>query len=168
MFLSRCVLFFFFFKQKTAYEMRISDWSSDVCSSDLTSLLNSLEGRRGEVRAKPPLPAHEGLFGCPTLVSNVLTLAAVSHILGEGGAAQYAGLGMGRSRGTMPIQLGGNIRHGGLVEVPFGITLRELVHDIGGGPQTGRAENGRAAWRARMCQYVYISGDAVTLKKQIL
>src|SRR3546814_10146595 len=132
--------------------MRISDWSSDVCSSDLdrgfvylrseypdairklgaalelaaqliapfdielrvgagayvcgeeTSLLNSLEGKRGEVRAKPPLPAIEGLFGCPTLVNNVLTLAAVPHIVSEGGAEHYAALGQGRSRGTQQIQ----------------------------------------------------------------
>ena len=108
-----------------------------VCGEE-TSLLNSIEGRRGEVRAKPPLPAHEGLFGCPTVVNNVLTLAAVPHILTEGGAAAYAALGTGRSRGTMPIQLGGNIRHGGLFEAPFGITLGELVNDIGGGTASGR------------------------------
>jgi len=108
-----------------------------VCGEE-TSLLNSIEGRRGEVRAKPPLPAIEGLFGCPTVVNNVLTLAAVPHILAEGGAARYAALGMGRSRGTMPVQLAGNIRHGGLFEVPFGISLRELVHDIGGGTASGR------------------------------
>ncbi len=108
-----------------------------VCGEE-TSLLNSLEGKRGEVRAKPPLPAISGLFGCPTVVNNVLTLAAVSHILSEGGALQYDGLGMGRSKGTMPIQLAGNIRHGGLFETPFGITLDELVNDIGGGTASGR------------------------------
>jgi len=108
-----------------------------VCGEE-TSLLNSLEGRRGEVRAKPPLPAHSGLFGCPTVVNNVLTLAAVSHIMAEGGAAIYESLGTGRSRGTMPIQLAGNIRHGGLFEAPFGITLEELIHDIGGGTASGR------------------------------
>ncbi len=108
-----------------------------VCGEE-TSLLNSLEGKRGEVRAKPPLPALEGLFGCPTVVNNVLTLAAVPHILGEGGAKDYEALGLGRSKGTMPIQLAGNIKHGGLYEVAFGITLRELVHDIGGGTATGR------------------------------
>ncbi|MDG2002521.1 MAG: NADH-ubiquinone oxidoreductase-F iron-sulfur binding region domain-containing protein, partial [Novosphingobium sp.] len=108
-----------------------------VCGEE-TSLLNSLEGKRGEVRAKPPLPAHSGLFGCPTVVNNVLTLAAVSHILTEDGAARYESIGIGRSKGTMPIQLGGNIRHGGLFEVPFGITLDELVHDIGGGTASGR------------------------------
>ena len=108
-----------------------------VCGEE-TSLLNSIEGRRGEVRAKPPLPAVSGLFGCPTLVNNVLTLAAVPHILREGGAEAYATLGHGRSRGTMPIQLGGNIRHGGLFEAPFGITLKELVYDIGGGTASRR------------------------------
>ncbi len=108
-----------------------------ICGEE-TSLLNSLEGKRGEVRAKPPVPAISGLFGCPTLVSNVLTLAAVPHILSEGGAAHYEGLGVDRSKGTMPIQLAGNIKHGGLFETGFGITLRELVYDIGGGTASGR------------------------------
>ncbi|MDE2620929.1 MAG: formate dehydrogenase, partial [Sphingomonadales bacterium] len=108
-----------------------------VCGEE-TSLLNSLEGRRGEVRAKPPLPALAGLFGCPTVVNNVLTLAAVPHILSEGGAKVYAALGLGRSRGTMPVQLAGTVRHGGLCEVPFGMTLGELVLEIGGGTVSGR------------------------------
>ncbi|MFM5885973.1 MAG: NADH-ubiquinone oxidoreductase-F iron-sulfur binding region domain-containing protein [Novosphingobium sp.] len=108
-----------------------------VCGEE-TSLLNSIEGKRGEVRAKPPLPALEGLFGCPTVVNNVLTLAAIPHILSEGGAALYNSLGIDRSKGTMPIQLAGNIRHGGLYETAFGITLRELIHDIGGGTASGR------------------------------
>jgi formate dehydrogenase iron-sulfur subunit len=108
-----------------------------VCGEE-TSLLNSLEGRRGEVRAKPPLPAIEGLFGRPTVVNNVLTLAAVPHILIEGGASRYDSLGIARSKGTMPIQLAGNIRHGGLYETAFGITLRELIYDIGGGTASGR------------------------------
>ncbi|MBV1918022.1 MAG: formate dehydrogenase [Sphingomonadaceae bacterium] len=108
-----------------------------VCGEE-TSLLNSLEGKRGEVRAKPPLPALEGLFGCPTVVNNVLTLAAVPHILSEGGAGVYAQLGVERSKGTMPIQLAGNIRRGGLFETAFGMTLRELVEDIGGGTASGR------------------------------
>lgn len=107
-----------------------------VCGEE-TSLLNSLEGKRGEVRAKPPLPALEGLFGCPTVVNNVLTLAAVPFVLAEG-AQSYADYGMGRSRGTMPVQLAGNIRHGGLFETAFGITLGELVEQIGGGTATGR------------------------------
>ena len=107
-----------------------------VCGEE-TSLLNSLEGKRGEVRAKPPLPALEGLFGKPTAVNNVLTLAAVPWILTHGGNA-YAAFGAGRSRGTMPIQIAGNVKHGGLYEVAFGITLGELVNDIGGGTASGR------------------------------
>jgi formate dehydrogenase iron-sulfur subunit len=107
-----------------------------VCGEE-TSLLNSLEGKRGEVRAKPPLPAHEGLFGCPTVINNVLTLSAVPYVLAEGPAA-YAEFGVGRSRGTMPIQLAGNVRHGGLFEAPFGMTLGDLVETVGGGTASGR------------------------------
>ena len=107
-----------------------------ICGEE-TSLLNSLEGKRGEVRAKPPLPALEGLFGKPTVVNNVLTLAAVPWILAHGGEA-YAAYGMGRSKGTMPVQLAGNVKHGGLFEVAFGITLGKLVNDIGGGTASGR------------------------------
>ena len=108
-----------------------------VCGEE-TSLLNSLEGKRGEVRAKPPLPALEGLFGCPTVVNNVLTLAAVPHILTPGGASLYDSLGVDRSKGTMPIQLAGNIKHGGLYETAFGVTLGKLVNEIGGGTASGR------------------------------
>jgi len=108
-----------------------------VCGEE-TSLLNSIEGKRGEVRAKPPLPALEGLFGQPTVVNNVLTLAAVPHIMAEGGAATYARLGIDRSKGTMPIQLAGNIKHGGLYEVAFGVSLDALVNQIGGGTASGR------------------------------
>jgi formate dehydrogenase iron-sulfur subunit len=107
-----------------------------VCGEE-TSLLESLEGKRGLVRAKPPLPAHHGLFGKPTVINNVLTFAAVPFIL-DHGAAAYADYGMGRSRGTMPIQLAGNIKQGGLFEVAFGITVGELVDEIGGGTFTGR------------------------------
>ncbi|MGH6760940.1 MAG: formate dehydrogenase beta subunit [Phyllobacterium sp.] len=107
-----------------------------VCGEE-TSLLDSLEGKRGVVRAKPPLPAHKGLFGRPTVINNVLSLAAVPTILDKG-ADFYRDFGMGKSRGTMPIQLAGNIRHGGLYEVAFGITLGELVNDIGGGTASGR------------------------------
>ncbi|WP_426412940.1 formate dehydrogenase beta subunit [Bradyrhizobium ganzhouense] len=107
-----------------------------VCGEE-TSLLESLEGRRGLVRAKPPLPAHHGLFGKPTVINNVLSFAATPFILAEGAKA-YADFGMGRSRGTMPIQLAGNIRQGGLFETAFGVTLGELVDDIGGGTFTGR------------------------------
>jgi len=108
-----------------------------VCGEE-TSLLNSLEGKRGEVRAKPPLPAIEGLFGKPTAVNNVLTLAAVPHIVAEGGASAYEQLGLARSKGTMPIQLAGNIKRGGLYETAFGVTLGELVNEIGGGTESGR------------------------------
>jgi formate dehydrogenase iron-sulfur subunit len=107
-----------------------------VCGEE-TSLLESLEGRRGIVRAKPPLPAHKGLFGRPTVINNVLSFAAIPFIL-AGGAKAYSDFGTGRSRGTMPIQLAGNIRYGGLFEAPFGLTLGELVDDIGGGTFTGR------------------------------
>jgi formate dehydrogenase iron-sulfur subunit len=107
-----------------------------VCGEE-TSLLESIEGKRGEVRAKPPLPAHVGLFGRPTVINNVLSLAAVPFILSEGGQS-YADFGMGKSRGTMPIQLAGNIKYGGLFETPFGLPLGELVNDIGGGTASGR------------------------------
>ena len=107
-----------------------------VCGEE-TSLLESLEGRRGLVRAKPPLPAHKGLFGKPTVINNVLSFAAIPFIL-DHGAKAYADFGMGRSRGTMPIQLAGNIKYGGLFETAFGVTLGELVDDIGGGALTGR------------------------------
>ena len=107
-----------------------------VCGEE-TALLESLEGRRGQVRAKPPLPAHKGLFGCPTVVNNVITLATVPAILRDGAEA-YQAIGMGRSRGTMPIQLAGNIRFGGLFEAGFGVTLGDLVNDIGGGTLSGR------------------------------
>ncbi|MCP1853512.1 MULTISPECIES: formate dehydrogenase beta subunit [unclassified Bradyrhizobium] len=107
-----------------------------VCGEE-TSLLESLEGRRGIVRAKPPLPAHKGLFGRPSVINNVLSFAAIPFIL-DNGAKAYADFGMGRSRGTMPIQLAGNIRYGGLFETAFGVTLGELVDEIGGGTFTGR------------------------------
>jgi formate dehydrogenase iron-sulfur subunit len=107
-----------------------------VCGEE-TSLLESLEGRRGIVRAKPPLPAHKGLFGQPTVINNVLSFATIPFILASGAKA-YADFGIGRARGTMPIQLAGNVRHGGLFEIAFGITLGELVDDIGGGTLTGR------------------------------
>jgi formate dehydrogenase iron-sulfur subunit len=107
-----------------------------ICGEE-TSLLDSLEGKRGQVRAKPPLPAISGLFGRPTIINNVITLASVPIILDKG-AEYYRDFGMGRSRGTLPLQLAGNIRHGGLVEKAFGLTLRELLYDYGGGSATGR------------------------------
>ncbi|MEV6055023.1 NADH-quinone oxidoreductase subunit NuoF [Streptomyces sp. NPDC052107] len=107
-----------------------------ICGEE-TSMLESLEGKRGVVRAKPPIPAIEGLFGKPTAVNNVLTLATVPVILANGAKA-YQELGVERSRGTQVFQLGGNIAHGGIVETAFGVTLRELVEDYGGGTLTGR------------------------------
>jgi formate dehydrogenase iron-sulfur subunit len=107
-----------------------------VCGEE-TSLLESLEGKRGQVRAKPPLPAIQGLFGKPTSVNNVITLASVPAILSEGADA-YKDLGVGRSRGTIPIQLAGNVKYAGLFEAPFGMTLGDLVMKIGGGTRSGR------------------------------
>ncbi len=107
-----------------------------ICGEE-TALLDSLEGRRGMVRSKPPVPAVAGLFGQPTLVHNVLTLAAATTILAEGAEA-YAAQGSGRSRGTLTVQLAGNVRRGGLVEVPFGLSLRQLLEDFGGGTASGR------------------------------
>jgi formate dehydrogenase iron-sulfur subunit len=107
-----------------------------ICGEE-TSLLDSLEGKRGLVRFKPPLPAIEGLMGKPTVVNNVLSLAAISTILAEG-AAHYRDFGTGRSRGTLTVQLGGNVKRGGLVEIPFGASLRDLVEGYGGGTASGR------------------------------
>ena len=107
-----------------------------ICGEE-TSLLDSLEGKRGMVRAKPPLPAVAGLFGQPTVVNNVLTLAAVTTVLARG-AAFYRDFGTGRSRGTLAVQLAGNIRRGGLVEIAFGASLRRLVEEFGGGSRSGR------------------------------
>ena len=107
-----------------------------ICGEE-TSLLSSLEGRRGEVRAKPPLPALAGLFGKPTLVQNVLTFCAVPTIIAEG-ADFYRNFGVGKSTGTMPFQLSGDIKYSGLFEAPFGLTLRDLVETVGGGSLSGR------------------------------
>ncbi|MBL8581713.1 MAG: NADH-quinone oxidoreductase subunit NuoF [Rhizobiaceae bacterium] len=107
-----------------------------VCGEE-TSLLNSLEGKRGVVRAKPPLPAIQGLFGRPTVINNVISLASVPVILDKG-AEFYKDFGMGRSRGTIPIQIAGNVKHGGLFEAAFGLTLGEIVEEIGGGTASGR------------------------------
>ena len=107
-----------------------------ICGEE-TSLIESLEGKRGLVRFKPPLPAIEGLFGKPTVVNNVLSLAAVTTVLAHG-ADYYRDYGNGRSRGTLTVQLAGNILRGGLVEIPFGTSLRELVEDFGGGTASGR------------------------------
>jgi len=107
-----------------------------ICGEE-TSLLESLEGKRGQVRFKPPLPAIAGLFGKPTVINNVITFASVPVIL-ERGAAFYQHFGMGRSRGTLPMQLAGNVKRGGLVEIAFGMSLRELLYDYGGGSLSGR------------------------------
>ncbi|MEU6645164.1 NADH-quinone oxidoreductase subunit NuoF [Saccharomonospora sp. NPDC046836] len=107
-----------------------------ICGEE-TSMLESLEGKRGMVRSKPPIPAITGLFGKPTVVNNVLTLASVPWILSQGSAA-YAGLGVERSRGTQVFQLAGNIARGGVFETAFGITLGELVNGYGGGTRSGR------------------------------
>lgn len=107
-----------------------------VCGEE-TSLLESLEGKRGIVRFKPPLPAIEGLFGKPTVVNNVISLATVPIVLDKGGK-YYQDFGMGRSRGTLPIQLAGNVKQCGLVEKAFGVTLRELLYDFGGGSASGK------------------------------
>jgi len=107
-----------------------------ICGEE-TSMLDSLEGKRGMVRAKPPLPALKGLFRKPTVVNNVLTLAATSTVLAKG-AEFYKNFGTGRSRGTQPFQLAGNIKHGGLVELAFGVTLKELIYTYGGGTRSGR------------------------------
>jgi formate dehydrogenase iron-sulfur subunit len=107
-----------------------------ICGEE-TSMLESLEGRRGQIRPKPPLPALEGLFGKPTVVNNLITLATVPIILDQG-AEYYRDFGMGRSRGTITIQLAGNIKHGGLVEKAFGITLQDAIYGFGGGTASGR------------------------------
>jgi formate dehydrogenase iron-sulfur subunit len=109
---------------------------SYVCGEE-TAMLESLEGKRGIVRAKPPIPAIKGLFGKPTVINNVITFASVPVILAKG-AGFYQNYGVGRSRGTLPIQLAGNIKYGGLVEKAFGVTLRELMYDYGGGSASGR------------------------------
>jgi len=120
-----------------AFRLRLRIGAGAYVCGEETALLESLEGKRGVVRAKPPLPAIAGLFGRPTLVNNVVTLASVPAIF-ERGAAAYAALGTGRSRGTLPVQLAGNVKRGGLIEVPFGISLRTLIEDYGGGTASGR------------------------------
>ena len=107
-----------------------------ICGEE-TAMLESIEGKRGVVRAKPPLPAISGLFGQPTVINNVISLASVPLILARG-AAFYRDYGLGRSHGTLPFQLAGNLRYPGLVEKAFGVTLRELLEDFGGGSASGR------------------------------
>ncbi|CAB5687143.1 NADH-quinone oxidoreductase subunit 1 [Delftia tsuruhatensis] len=121
-----------------AFHLEVRKGAGSYVCGEETAMLESIEGRRGIVRAKPPLPAVQGLWGRPTVINNVITLATVPLILARG-AAFYQGFGMGRSRGTLPFQLAGNIARGGLVEKAFGVSLRELVEGFGGGTATGRA-----------------------------
>jgi len=120
-----------------AFDLEVRMGAGAYICGEETSLLESLEGNRAEVRYRPPLPAIKGLFGQPTVINNVISLASVPVIL-QRGAAHYRDFGMGRSRGTLPIQLAGNLLHGGLVEKAFGVTLRELLYDFGGGSASGR------------------------------
>jgi formate dehydrogenase iron-sulfur subunit len=119
------------------FDIEVREGAGAYICGEETALLESIEGRRGLVRAKPPLPAHRGLFDQPTVINNVLTLCSVPWILAAGPEA-YRALGQGRSLGTQPFQLAGNVRFGGLVELPFGCTLDELVNDFGGGTASGR------------------------------
>lgn len=120
-----------------AFDMEIRVGAGAYVCGEETSLLNSLEGKRGVVRAKPPLPAFEGFLGKPTVVNNVISLATVPVVL-EKGAQYYADFGLGRSKGTIPIQIAGNVKQGGLYETAFGMPLGELVDTIGGGTLSGR------------------------------
>ena len=122
---------------KASFKLEVRLGAGSYICGEETSLLNSLEGKRGVVRAKPPLPAIEGLFGQPTVVNNVLTLASITSILADGGD-EYARHGVDRSTGTLPIQLGGNVKYGGLIEVPFGISLREIIEVWGEGTRSQR------------------------------
>ncbi|WP_369822819.1 formate dehydrogenase beta subunit [Bordetella sp. N] len=120
-----------------AFDLEVRVGAGAYICGEETSLLESLEGKRGVVRAKPPLPAVTGLFGKPTVINNAISLASVPIILARG-AQHYRDYGVGRSTGTLPFQLAGNLRHGGLVEKAFGLTLRELLYDFGGGSASGR------------------------------
>ena len=120
-----------------AFDIEIRSGAGAYVCGEETSLMNSVEGKRGIVRAKPPLPAIQGLFGKPTVINNVISLASVPIIM-DRGAEYYRDFGMGRSRGTIPIQIAGNVKNGGLFEAAFGLSLGEIVDDIGGGTSTGR------------------------------
>ena len=121
----------------TAFDMEVRVGAGAYVCGEETSLLNSLEGKRGVVRAKPPLPALQGFMGKPTVVNNVISLASIPVIF-EKGAEFYKGFGLGRSRGTIPLQIAGNVKHGGLYEIAFGLTLGEIVDTIAGGTASGR------------------------------
>jgi formate dehydrogenase iron-sulfur subunit len=120
-----------------AFDLEVRMGAGSYVCGEETALLESLEGKRGIVRAKPPLPAISGLFGKPTVINNVISLASVPIIRARG-AEFYRDYGMGRSRGTLPIQIAGNVKFGGLVEKAFGITLREMLYDFGGGTRSGK------------------------------
>lgn len=120
-----------------AFDMEIRVGAGAYVCGEETSLLNSLEGKRGVVRAKPPLPALQGFMGRPTVVNNVISLASVPVIMAKG-APFYKDFGLGRSRGTIPLQIAGNVKYGGLYEVAFGLTLGQIVNEIGGGTASGR------------------------------
>jgi formate dehydrogenase iron-sulfur subunit len=122
---------------RRAFDLQLRIGAGAYICGEETSLLESLEGKRGQVRFRPPLPAIRGLFNCPTVVNNVITLATMPLIL-QHGAKYYQDYGQGRSRGTLPLQLAGNIARGGLVEKAFGVSLRELLYDFGGGTRSGR------------------------------
>lgn len=120
-----------------AFDMEVRVGAGSYVCGEETSLLNSLEGKRGVVRAKPPLPALQGFMGKPTVVNNVISLASIPVIF-EKGAEFYKGFGLGRSRGTIPLQIAGNVKHGGLYEIAFGLTLGEIVDTIASGTASGR------------------------------
>ena len=120
-----------------AFELEVRVGAGAYVCGEETALLDSLEGKRGVVRAKPPLPAHKGFLGKPTVINNLVSLASVPIILDKGGPF-YKDFGLGRSRGTIPIQIAGNVKYGGLYEDAFGLTLGEIVEDIAGGTASGR------------------------------
>jgi formate dehydrogenase iron-sulfur subunit len=120
-----------------AFHLEVREAAGAYICGEETSLLESLEGKRGVIRFRPPLPAIKGLFGKPTVVNNVISLASVPIILDKG-ADYYKDFGVGRSRGTLTIQLAGNVKQGGMVEIAFGKTLQELLYDFGGGSASGR------------------------------
>ncbi len=122
---------------KGSFHLEVREAAGAYICGEETSLLESLEGKRGMVRYRPPLPAIKGLFGKPTIINNVISLASVPIVL-DRGAAFYKNYGVGRSRGTLTIQLAGNVKRGGLIEIPFGPPLREILYDFGGGSATGR------------------------------
>ncbi|WP_150695748.1 formate dehydrogenase beta subunit [Pandoraea terrae] len=119
------------------FDLRVVRAAGAYICGEETAMLESIEGKRGVVRAKPPIPALSGLFGQPTLINNVVTLASVPVVFAKG-AEHYRNFGIGRSQGTLPVQLAGNVRRGGLIELAFGVTLRTLLEDFGAGTASGR------------------------------